>query len=342
VSCLTVELSEPFCFLCCEFACGVTFFSSRGHTNVVHELLALGVDANYVPLVPYHRTTALHLAAAGGFADVVRALLRGGCNVNARTKTGETPLFSAASSGHHAVVADLLKAHAAPDTPRFDGITPLVVASSSGHVECVRELLLAGACCNLVHLPVVQLPLYLASRHGHLDIVRLLLDNGARADCFGLSSSAMHVAAMRGHVHICVALIDAGAPVDFILPKSGFTPLHLAADRGHSHVVRALLSKGANVNAAVSTSSITPLILACLRNHVAVARVLVSAGGDPMMTARRPDGLTAMQIALASGNEELCGALMAATGTRLSLAAVPNSCWWPVPDSPVRSFPALG
>ena len=94
--------------------------------------------------------TALHWAALPLFdsdesAPFMRALVRGGAVVDARTLSGETPLHICAfNKGGHScrfllsVGADV---HAVADR----GCTPLHFSANAGSVDCIAQLLDAGA-----------------------------------------------------------------------------------------------------------------------------------------------------------------------------------------------------
>ena len=72
-------------------------------------------------------------------------MLRKGADVNARDRSGATPLHAAALKGNLAM-AELLLAHgAAVDARDGDGLTPLHNAALSGHAEVAALLLDRGA-----------------------------------------------------------------------------------------------------------------------------------------------------------------------------------------------------
>jgi DNA-binding transcriptional regulator YdaS (Cro superfamily) len=94
--------------------------------------------------VPTSGKTALHLAAAGGHAEVVDVLLSAAANVAARDAAfGSTPLHVAAPQGHAAVVGKLILAGADVYVTDNYRQTPLMLAAQRGHLEAV-ELLVAN------------------------------------------------------------------------------------------------------------------------------------------------------------------------------------------------------
>ena len=88
----------------------------------------------------HHGETALHIAAAKGDAEMVRALIAARADVNAVALTGETPLLKAASKGCAGTARALLDAGARVTLKDNTGETPLTVAARLGHREVVRLL----------------------------------------------------------------------------------------------------------------------------------------------------------------------------------------------------------
>ena len=103
--------------------------AALGHTDIVRFLCDLDapledMDGGIPPTVihsfglgkePYeleqlHRFTALGWAAAGGFADTLKELLKRGANSLARDHRGRTPLHAAAIGGHTACMKLLFDA----------------------------------------------------------------------------------------------------------------------------------------------------------------------------------------------------------------------------------------
>ena len=88
--------------------------------------------------------SCLHLAAAGGHANVVKVLARvGGIHLQAPDNNGRTPLHWAAAAGHEATVAALLDLDCNPTCKDASNKTPLEYAKSnksSTQKSCVRLL----------------------------------------------------------------------------------------------------------------------------------------------------------------------------------------------------------
>ena len=71
--------------------------------------------------------------------EIVKLFVAKGADVNAKTKSGGTPLLNAAYKGHKEIV-ELLIAEGADVNVRVDGLTPLDLATKDNHTE-VADLL---------------------------------------------------------------------------------------------------------------------------------------------------------------------------------------------------------
>jgi ankyrin repeat protein len=96
-----------------------------------------------------HGSSALIIASHGGHADVVRALLEAGANLEMRMRSsGMTALHQAASQGHLEIARLLLAAGARVDAPDASNGTPLMNAAARRDLGLVRLLLESGAALN--------------------------------------------------------------------------------------------------------------------------------------------------------------------------------------------------
>lgn len=105
-------------------------------------LLARGANPNALGA---EGRTALILAAAKGYEDMVELLVRHRAALDRSDKFGNTALFYAAAGDHSGVVEILIEAGARKDKANRRGVTPLMVAASEGGLATVRALLDAGA-----------------------------------------------------------------------------------------------------------------------------------------------------------------------------------------------------
>ena len=127
----------------------------------------------------------------------VRALIAIGADVNARDRSGATPLFLAAEIGRGATVERLLAAGAEPAARNNLGESPLYIAALKGRDVALRALLRH---CRAEHLPWQDpewygdgwTPLHAAACANHPGIAKILLDAAAeiQAEASGASAEA--------------------------------------------------------------------------------------------------------------------------------------------------------
>ncbi len=254
-------------------------------------------------------STALHMAAAGGHADVVTLLLDRGANVNRANDRGATPLHKAIGSpdvveillAHDAEVdardergrsplhwlgryptllsARMLIEHgAAVDARDHRDETPLHRASMAAEIEMMELLLAAGADPD-ARARFRTVPLHFAARQRDARVVELLADRGVdldAADEFGLTP--LHDAARRGYLEIADALLARGAHGQRH-DCEGSTPLHVAVRYGHEAVAALLLERGVAVNVATRCGS-QPLHEAVFAGRTPVINLLLQYGAD--------------------------------------------------------------
>lgn len=149
----------------------------------------------------------LYVCEAGDIAQV-SARINEGCDVNAASHDGWSPLIMAAKEGWHELVTTLLAAGATPNPPAPAQHTALRGASLFGHDACIRRLLNAKADPNLPSAGG-KTPLMGAAMNGHASTIRILHQYGAsEAACNEYGETALMIAEARGHSE-CVELLKA-------------------------------------------------------------------------------------------------------------------------------------
>ncbi len=190
--------------------------ATEGDTRTVQRCLEAGASPNAVDPDPTELgRTALHQAARGGHAKVIRALLRAGADAGAAERLpslfpdGETVLYLAAESGNPDAVRALLAAGVDPDAPDRHGCTPLVAAARRGYTEVVQALLADGAEVNASGGDARTPALLAAIQEDHAETAAALLAAGAALDGPGLVAACQH-----GFLEVIRAALAAGVPVD--------------------------------------------------------------------------------------------------------------------------------
>lgn len=111
----------------------------RGDASTVQRLLAAKAPVNH------DGWTALHYAAYGGNAEIVRLLAAHGASLDAEAPNGQTSLMLAASNGKLEAVKALVDADADLDVADRQGRTALMLAQAAGQAEVVAYLRTSGA-----------------------------------------------------------------------------------------------------------------------------------------------------------------------------------------------------
>ncbi len=240
--------------------------------------------------------TALHWAAYRDDVEAVRLLLTAGAAVDPANALGVTPLWLAANNGSPAVVEALLAAGADPDRALPAGETPLMTASRTGSAGAVRALLAHRADPHAREHAHEQTALMWAAAQGHPEVVRLLLASGARVE--DRSKVYPQVVSSSG---------NADRSGVFEVMQGGYTPLLFATRRGDVASARLLVAAGADVDAAAASGT-SPLVVAAHSGHGALAAFLLEAGADPGAAGA---GYAALHAAVLRGDPDLVRALLA-------------------------------
>ena len=101
--------------------------AGTNNNEQIERLLANGTNPN---AADEHKRTALHIAAAKGYAKCVATLLQRGAEPNQKDLLGNTPLHLAACTNHIEVVTLLLRAGTNVATLDNNGRTPVQLAQS--------------------------------------------------------------------------------------------------------------------------------------------------------------------------------------------------------------------
>ncbi|KAJ8969600.1 hypothetical protein NQ317_011314, partial [Molorchus minor] len=269
--------------------------AAQGSVTVIEELMKFDRAGVITARNKITDATPLQMAAAGGHAEVVKALVRAGASVTDENKSGFTAVHLAAQYGHMQVLEVLRSSNTLRVTSKKLGVTPLHVAAYFGQADTVREL--------LTHVPGTvksdspngaslvpalgnesgMTPLHLAAFSGNENVVRLLLNSaGVQVDAATHENgyNPMHLACYGGHVTVVGLLLSRSADLLESVDKHGKTGLHIAAQHGHYQMVEVLLGQGAEINAH-DKNGWTPLHCAARAGCFDVVKLLVESGASP-------------------------------------------------------------
>ena len=278
----------------------------NGDREAVRALIKKGLDVNEAL---GDGTTALHLAAMKGDAELAQMLLVAGANNRATTRIGAyTPLYLAARGGHSAVVAALLAAGADPKAETTNGTTALMIGAASGDTKTITALVENGSDINAKDKAKGETALMFAAAFNRPDAVKLLLARGADhkattkvVDLFALTApEEEQMGRNRGAAQ--PARVDiAGATRGYrynelISSQGGMTALHFAARQGFADVVKALVEGGADLNQLNAGDKTSPLLITIINGHFDLAKWMLEKGAHP--TASAFNGVTPLYAVL--------------------------------------------
>jgi hypothetical protein len=202
-----------------------------------------GYSNAYPMTTPLHELAHFGLATiAGQFASAASGLLTS--VVNARNRSGDTPLSMAAVQGHCEVVDMLLDNEADVNAQGGRYGNALNAASLGGHEAVVKRLLDKGADVNAQGGQYGN-ALQAASSGGHEAMVKRLLDKGADVNAQGgYFGNALCAASDQGYEAVVKMLLNKGADVNAQDGEIG-NALYMASEQGHEAVVTMLVAWGA-------------------------------------------------------------------------------------------------
>ena len=183
----------------------------------------------------------LLLAVQTENADLVRAVLDAGTDVNAGLDNGKTALHEAFTRKNEEVAILLIERGANVHKSHLEAFymsPPLVQAVVAEMPNALLKLLERGATIDVPSIHHDDQPLLIAARYGNLDIVKVLIDHGAAIDentGAYFSRTALQIAAAQGDLPLIEFLVAKGAS---LAPEYGDVtpPFVLALNNGHTEV----------------------------------------------------------------------------------------------------------
>lgn len=207
--------------------------------EVAAVFLARGADPNDED---FDKQTPLHATIDVGIA---RLLVDKGAEVDAKDRSGFSPLHVAAADGYVEIAELLLLRGADANAVDNNGRSPLHEAATGGHFEVAEALFAAGAGVDPRDDAMAWTPLHLASQHEYVHILTLLLSKGADINAWDSSGyTALHMAAMGESREVADALLKAKADVR-VKNMHGQTARDIALAKGVPHMVDVFRSAGA-------------------------------------------------------------------------------------------------
>jgi ankyrin repeat protein len=218
--------------------------------------------------------------------DLIQALLRAGADIDAKSQSGRSALFTAVVYGQTDTARILISSGA--DLSEKDE-TLLAAVAFRSPLESIRLLLQSGANPNYVKHPPRAIsgqppltPLQQAAAFGTLEAVKLLVENGAD---IAITPHALVSAVFRGRIETAQYLISQGADPNVLDPE------------GNSLLFVALDTPTAMLRYP-ETLDVDPW-----DHQLRLIQVLIENGAD--LNLRNRDGETLMQAAVRDHNRGL-------------------------------------
>ncbi|XP_004451633.2 ankyrin repeat and SOCS box protein 16 [Dasypus novemcinctus] len=234
-----------------------TLFQDEEAANMIVETvsnqLAWSAEQGFWVLTPKTKHTApLTIAAARGYTDCARHLIRQGAELDARVG-GRAALHEACAQAQPDCVQLLLTFGAKANVLSEEGTAPLHLCTSPESLQCAKLLLEMGANVNLAAQESEVTPLHVAAARGLERHVALYLEHGADV---GLRTSQGETAlnsacagaegpgSSRQREAVARRLLEAGADAR-AAGRKRHTPLHNACANGCGGLAELLLHHGA-------------------------------------------------------------------------------------------------
>ncbi len=241
--------------------------AARGVTPALSALLGNGVS----PDAQEDKMPLLTLAAAGGHAETVAALLKAGTNVHQYDKNGQSALRAAMKAGSLECVNLLLDAGADPHMR--SNIPDERTDDYHFSRDCKPEIAAA------VDKAYQKFLLIHASLDGDAAKVAELIGKGEPVDTFTFDGvTALTCACNQKHPGVVKLLLEAGANPN-LATREGREPLYLSMNKGDTEAVALLLKAGAVPSPIALHSAVG-------RKQAGIAKALLDHGADPHVTAR--------------------------------------------------------
>lgn len=278
----------------------------------------------------------IHMAARLGFSTTVQCLSEFGCDIDAKTDTGETALMICTKYKWEDCLKVLAIAGADFGLVNRAGQSASSIAGSDKWYprfqEAVLHIIRAGNVLKSSNSSVFS-PLMFVAKSGDVLALKALIEHKEidlnKQDAEGFSAAM--VTAMEGHVEAFRVLVYAGADVklenksgktaitlsrlnenydlfekvmlEFALEKGnrntgGFYALHCAARRGDLDAVKLLSSRGYDINLP-DGDGYTPLMLAAREGRACMCELLISHGAA--CDAKNAKGESVLSLARKGG-----------------------------------------
>lgn len=212
----------------------------KGDHAAVEHALKQGATANASSQNRYQRS-ALIIAAAGGYTDIVALLLANGAAPEYRDNAGLSALTWSVMRGKTEVTTYLLSRHVNANTRDDRGLTPAMYAVGTRNMTVLKALSENGASLDVKSKETKMTALLIAVENGDHDGVLTLLKLGANVNTPNFDGyTPLMSASESGHIEILNTLLRYGADIGAV-DANGMTALALAKKNNVAQIEAALM-----------------------------------------------------------------------------------------------------
>ena len=256
----------------------------EGNIEMVKELLKIGCNPN---VTNEKKASALFIAFINGNMQIINLLLQYGANI------GEA-LIWAIKDENADVFKKILEFGVNSNKVEHNQSygTHIMLAIERENLQIVQLLLQYGADPNYIDI-IGKSPIHEAVIFNYIEITKELLKHGAEVDRESIieMTPLMH-ALYEKMFEIAKICLEHGANINHQCSKDGRTALHVASNTGKLETIEFLLKHGANID-AIDDENCTPLHLAArkefpwtendslLREQPEAVKILLKNGANP-------------------------------------------------------------
>lgn len=244
---------------------------------------------------------AIHVAAAKGYANMVKQLIDRGVDINSKDNLGNSPLVIAIRHDDAALTRLLLKHKADYNLKNNRKVSAIQLAQTRADPGVLKAFRDQGIKVDKKQTEYADVSikdfeksiqqsssvykgwpiLSIASLLGEDEIVKQLLRQGADVNKHDQSGyTALHRASSKGQANTVGLLLASGAMLD-ALNENKETPLYLAAESGNLKTVKKLIQSGADT-ALLASNKTSALAVAITNNHPDIALELAGQNLDSL------------------------------------------------------------
>lgn len=248
--------------------------------------------------------------------DLLKELLKMGCDIDGRDGEGATAAFCCAQHDDKRMLFVLTELGANIHIANNDQITPMNIACAAGFKLCAEHLLDQGAGVNEEDCRGIT-PFFTACAQGYTEIADMILENAHPKPNVNKVSHRGQVpllaATHRGMTGTVELLLQSGADPNYQMNPKGTTALmivsELRAGKGTADITRLLIMWGARIDIQDQYWR-NAFHAACRNRNASVVKVLVAACRTPeeiqvMLNIKDTSQMTPLQIASNNGDAEI-------------------------------------